>query len=118
MYRFFGLMACLMCLATACYQNPAGTDVARIPMDKMALVLCDMHVAEGAAAEIRDPDTKDTVATGYYGQILSAHQLSKADFDQSMRAYMDDPKLLQTLYEQVIAVCQAQEAEATKAANE
>lgn len=86
---------------TACYKNPE-TAAPTISTDKMVNILADVHLAEALLTEIASGDKKDSTAQLYYQQIYFIHKITPKDFDQSMEAYVQDPFVLDSLYNKVI----------------
>ena len=72
-----------------------------IPEDKLVLILADAHIAE-AAMQGRIQGTRDTLGTLYYQQIFQIHQVSEADFRETMRLVAQNPQLANELYGKVL----------------
>lgn len=72
-----------------------------IPVEKMAGVLADIHLAEAVLSDMRDGIQKDSTAAVYYHTILKLHTVSSAAFEQSIKAYTTNPMLYKNLYQKV-----------------
>ncbi len=106
----FQLLIFIGCGA-AVTNNPIVEVQPTIAADKMQAVLSDIHLAEGLLATVEDKTERDKIIKIYYGQILSKHKVSTADFEQSMQAYFRSPIKLAALYEKVLADLQQKEAQ-------
>lgn len=78
--------------------------VSSIISDKeMIDLLADLHLADALGKErIIDYNGTTEVKTAQLNTILKAHNLSKEQFDQAMRDYIQDPESFYEFYEKVV----------------
>ena len=103
-----------LCILLSCEEKPVEKITAANPnvgIEKMQLVLCDIHLAEGLLAAVAERRSRDNLAVIYYSQILSKHKVSKTDFEQSMQIYFRSADKLALLYEKILADLQQKEAQ-------
>lgn len=83
-------------LLSACSSDPA------LPLsdDRLVVILADAHVAE-AAVQSLSGDYKDSVIRVYYAQICEIHQVSEADFYQSVEQLTLQPEKMDKIYRKV-----------------
>lgn len=107
-YLFLSL-ALLFFLFTGCKKERVPGNV--LDLKKMALLLAEMHIAEGTFNESRTFYSSDNPQlAGYYKSILDKHGLSRQEFDRSLAWYTQHPKLYLKVYDQVIAILSEGEA--------
>lgn len=80
--------------------------------ERMTEILADVHIAEAKSRLGRIPRAaQDSVAlAGYYG-VLEKHGLSREEYEKSFDWYTYRPEVMQTLYDDVIALVQEREEE-------
>lgn len=83
-------------LLPACSSDPA------LPLsdDRLVKVLADAHVAEAAVQSLSGA-YKDSVIRVYYAQICEIHQVSEADFYQSVEQLSMQPEKMDKIYRKV-----------------
>lgn len=62
-----------------------------IPDDKLVEVLKDVQLAEAALQQCA-PAKRDSAGQTYYAVLFQLHQISRDDFEQSMKALLTDPE--------------------------
>lgn len=103
--RFYRLLFLLAMLA-ACYHPQQQADFNKslvLPSDKMAAVLVDIHLADGAATlkQREGADLKD-IAGPYLDFVLEKHQVSREMLDESIRYYAYHMEEYGNIYEKVV----------------
>ncbi|MCG8328109.1 MAG: DUF4296 domain-containing protein [Chitinophagales bacterium] len=80
-----------------------GREEAPLPLteDKLVAVIVDAHIAEAALQNLRG-DLKDSMATIYYEQICTIHNIEKADFDSSMALLRERPEEIERIYREAM----------------
>jgi len=91
-------------LLSACGTKIAPPETsASIPVDKMQQILKDIHVADGLAnREGEKSGATEALTKSYYLSVFEKHQVKEEDFYQSMRFYMYEANLLDSIYANVI----------------
>lgn len=78
----------------------------------MTEILADVHIAEAKSHLGRIPRAaQDSVALASYYGVLKNHGLSRDEYEESFEWYTYRPEVMQTLYEDVIALVQEKESE-------
>jgi len=92
----------LMLLVYSC-TNPSEVKVPDhvMPRDKMAEVLVDIHLVEGARVG-RDIMGDSLHSDFYYAKVYDKHNITKADFDTSFSFYSQHPKVMDKIYSRAI----------------
>lgn len=67
---------------------------------KMAEVICDLHLAESAAAQ-QEGSRKDSIIQLYYRQIYEIHSISENDFIKNMGLLKTDLEKMERVYKLV-----------------
>ncbi|QHL86203.1 DUF4296 domain-containing protein [Nibribacter ruber] len=87
--------------------------------DKMTSVLLDVHLAEARIGRtILQYDTSRMVFKHVQKEILKKHQLTDSSFRHSYDYYLDNPALLDRIYEKVLDSLSLMEAKLTPKAGE
>lgn len=68
--------------------------------EKLINVLTDAYIAESAMQSLTE-GLKDSLGRIYYQQLFEIHQISSADFENTIQMLETDPKLLDKLYSKV-----------------
>lgn len=91
------------CLVLHSCTNPSEVKVPEhvMPKDKMAEVLVDIHLVEGARVG-RDIMGDSLHSDFYYAKVYEKHSISKADFDTSFSFYSQHPKVMDKIYSRAI----------------
>jgi hypothetical protein len=87
------LFICLILFIVACQRDNKYT----IPREKMALIVADLHVAEGATTFI-EGSKKDSVLNIYYQQVFEIQGISKEEFDKNLETMKLDPEEMAKVY--------------------
>jgi len=99
-----------------CYQEEEGF-TPPIPEEKLVKVLGDIHIAESMLTEILDREGKDSLAREYYGIIFTMYDVDAKVFDETMELYIQHPKAMHLLYEEVGVYLKDLEKQLPKVAN-
>lgn len=75
-------------------------EVPVIPDDKLVEVLKDVQLAEAALQQCA-PAKRDSAGQAYYSVLFQLHQVSQADFEQSLKALLTDPERTAQVYSRV-----------------
>jgi len=73
-----------------------------IPNDDLINALADIHIVEGALLSIR-PVMKDSIRTLYYSQVYEIHGITAESFEHDVDVLKRNPKLMEKVYEKVMA---------------
>lgn len=84
---------------SSCFSEPLQTKP-KIPDDQLVEILKDVHIAEAAILNL-PKEQRDSLALRYYSEIFRIHQVSKEDFDQSLKVLLVNPRLSEALYKRV-----------------
>lgn len=89
--------AVLLIILSSCVKTES------LPVSRQSLigVLADVHVAESALMSYNDPE-KDSLATIYYRQILTIHDMDREVFDTSLAILRRNPDLMNEIYGEVL----------------
>jgi Na+/phosphate symporter len=93
----------LFVLCTSCGTEEKQTEIPPniLPKEKMVQVITDVHIAE-AEANLRtlpDSTSKETIS---FQKIFEKNSISKQQYEESLTFYVDHPKLLNEIYEEVL----------------
>ncbi len=80
-----------------------GEEAEPLPIEKTKLkaILVDVHVAEAALSNLYGP-VRDSMATIYYEEICTIHEISRSELDTTLERLRRDPDLLYKTYEEVM----------------
>lgn len=86
----------LIAFVSACQTEP------ELPLqdEKLVEVLADAHVAE-AAVQSLPASRRDSLVKVYYEQIFEIHQVSRSDFEKSLKMLEYNPAKMLEIYEHV-----------------
>ncbi len=81
-----------------------GTNVQLIEKEDLVNILTDMHIADALLATkgMYDGKLKDTTRS-YYNYILKKYDISRADFEHTLKYYGENPDEYLLIYDEVIA---------------
>lgn len=108
--KFKKLIFALCCFAFfSCGETTKGDDLRKVSIpkdivkqDEMVLIMTDMHIAESmlnrGIAEGDSAYTPDAVYNGIYAK----HNVTKEDYNRSVKFYSSNPSVNQKLYTEVI----------------
>jgi hypothetical protein len=94
-------------------------DTPPIPIQKMSAILTDIHLAESyaqkAPQDIKQLTTKnqDTI-NAYMAIVFHTHQVSETAFREGLKWYQQHPKLLDSVYQQVLNTLSVKQSELRK----
>jgi hypothetical protein len=113
MSKVFVGIAFLLFMAS-CYRSAPDPDFDMslvIPADSMAVLLSDLHIADGIVTSKRDAKIPlKKVSTEYFNEVLKRHNLEKKAFDESMHYYSFHTEELKQIYEQVLIILSKKES--------
>ena len=72
-----------------------------LPKEKMSQIIADIHIAE-AEANLRtlpDSSSKETIS---FQKIFEKDSITKQQYEESLSFYIDNPELLNEVYEEVL----------------
>lgn len=72
-----------------------------IPDEKMAFILADIHISEGAVQHL-SLTIRDSMAKVYFEQIMTIHKISIEKFEQDYQKLILDAEKLEGIYEKII----------------
>jgi hypothetical protein len=93
-----------------------GKSYVKIPQgivtpDTMSVILSDIHILQASAQLGYSQSPNDTSLKMAYESIWKKHHLTDSSYNQSMRFYCDNAKLLDSVYEKVLNNLNRQKAE-------
>jgi hypothetical protein len=104
------LFSLLVLSLTACQSDAAAEIGPAIPVTDLVEILPEILLIDPAVREAPEEE-QDSLARVYYGRVLEARGYTLDDFRQSMQWLQQDPKRLQSTYEQVLENATALETE-------
>ena len=110
-FKFLFSAFVLTIIMGSCYREPKFPEAA-LDKEKMTAILADVHLAEAKLASMGNSSQgqRDSVAELYYASIFKIHKVKPEDFDTSMDAYMQNPKVLSQIYEKVLEKLQKEQS--------
>ncbi|MES2703594.1 MAG: DUF4296 domain-containing protein [Bacteroidota bacterium] len=106
MIRILYITTTIIVLTASCKSKP---DDRHLPQQKMEKVLMDVQLAEVYSSHLRDTANRmmaknmDSLA-GYYKIIFAHHDITEAEFSQSLVWYRHHAELLDTVYTNMLPV--------------
>lgn len=86
-----------------------------IPMDKMRVLLADMHVVEAVAeTKAQVGANEKNLVQEYDEQVFKNNKVTREDYTKSFKWYEENPVLLNQLYDSILNDLSAREAKAGK----
>ena len=73
------------------------------PDDKMARIMADLSIADGAANGLKGY-AHDSLTKIYYGQVFELHGVSMADYEQNLRLLSHDVPRLQAVMDSSMSI--------------
>jgi len=98
----------LLCLS--CQPKP---EEMKLSTEILVNVLADVHLSEGALLSVK-PSDKDSLRNLYYGQIYEIHGITAESFEHDMNILKSRPKLMESVYQEVMEELNKKEAEIKK----
>jgi len=100
MKRIIPLMFILL---TACKSEFPDVPKDVIAMDKMEVILADMHIADAVAETKAQVGMSEKILIQeYHEQIFNNHSITRAEFLKSYKFYESNPKLLNKMYDDIL----------------
>lgn len=90
----------LLAIFTAC-TGDTEKPLEVLPEDKMAAILTDVHLIEGAKTGRKIMGDTLFIET-YYAKVFSKHNTNLEDFNTSFEYYSRNPKIMNGIYERVV----------------
>jgi hypothetical protein len=86
-----------------------------IPPDSLVGVIVDSYLVEAALNDIKD-DNKDVdkFVVPYYKSVFKKHGITPGKFNKSMEFYSYHPKLLRSVYDQVLSELSKMQSESLR----
>ncbi|MEO8794229.1 MAG: DUF4296 domain-containing protein [Daejeonella sp.] len=95
------LVIILFLLISSCQDEKLPKGILARP--KMVSVLTDIQLVDSYVNQIPYNDTLATLqSTEYYNAIYRKYKISRKDFDKSLQYYSKQPKVLDSMYSQVL----------------
>jgi hypothetical protein len=86
-----------------------------LPVEKMKLILADMHIADAVAeTKAQGGASEGALTQEYYGRIYQLHQVNPEQFTTSMKFYESHPVWLNKLYEEILTELSKRSADVSK----
>lgn len=92
------LLVGILCLS-ACISRVA--EPLPIPEDELIKLLFDVHVVEGALAQLPGGPKKDSLANLYYDQVSEIHKVDRQLLDTCLAILQRNPETAKDIYEKV-----------------
>lgn len=102
------LLSALLLILSSCMEKDAKPDQL-IPVEKMKMILTDIHYADAYAYQEFRADSIYRAAAGMYLEIFEKYNVDTAVFNQSFTYYVQHPELLDKMYEAMIDSLNARE---------
>lgn len=102
----------LILLLISCRQNERVVPVSPLVLgkEKMIAVLVDIHIAESAVKLKADSGHVEKS----FHKILSKHSVTKEQYEESLKFYVDNPEILNEIYENVLNEISRMQGEASQ----
>jgi hypothetical protein len=96
----------ILMFLTSCYGTATGPDFNMNlvePADSMVTLLTDLHLADGEVSVLKNKEhTAGQLSSEYFEAILKKHDLTREEFEESMRYYSFHTEELDKIYEEII----------------
>ena len=109
--RYFFTVVVSVLLFQSCARREEVVPKEIISPDSMVAILVDVHLAEATASMNRINDIQRFSAPELYPVIYKSHHTDSITFRKSFDYYLDHPKKLDKIYEQVISELSRRESE-------
>lgn len=87
----------LLFFFVACSNKPQGL----LPKEKMIAVIYDLQLADAAYKANLLPTEQQNNKSAYFVEVCKANEIDTAAFNKTMMYYMNEPKELKKIYEEV-----------------
>lgn len=112
MKRFIPL---LFLALSACKPDMPSIPSEVLPVDKMKVILADMHIADAVAeTKALGGASEGALTQEYYGRIYQLHKVTPSQFTASMKFYESHPVWLNKLYEEILTELSKRSADVSK----
>ena len=93
----------LLCLFISCGHDDKTVVIPYdvLTKEKMAHVIADIHIAEAQMNLQTLPDSSSNKKLGFQ-KIFEKYHITKQQYEKSLSFYIDHPKMLNEIYEQVL----------------
>jgi len=109
--KFF-LPLLLLILIFSCISKEPSVPGDIIPVEKMAVILADIHLAQ---AGVNFPAKRDTIIrAANYSMVFHIHSTDTAQVEKSLTFYKQHPVLMNRIYDRVIEELSRIQAESAK----
>jgi hypothetical protein len=93
----------LLILVSACKAELPEIPGDVLPMEKMRMMLVDIHIADAVAeTKAQAGEDEKKLSEAYMEQICGSHGVSKEEFLRSYRFYETKPVLMNLIYDEVL----------------
>src|SRR5436190_24113954 len=99
--NIIAVVAWMLCFQF-CTQREGAVPKELISPDSMVNILVDVHLAEAATNVTRLNDVQKFSASDLYPLIYKSHHIDSSAFRKSFEYYLQHPKKLDKIYEQVL----------------
>lgn len=97
------LIILLSIILSSCNNNDKENELL-IPKDKFISVLTDINLADATLSYMQpDKSWKGISAESYYPSVLKKNNLTREQFEYTVKYYIDRPKEYEDIYEKVIS---------------
>ncbi len=94
---------CLFIFLSACKSELPDVPKDIIPMDKMEVILADMHITDAVAETKAQLGMNEKLLTEeYHVQVFKNHGVTREEFLKSYKFYEANPKLLNRMYDNIL----------------
>ena len=94
-YLFAALMATVMAVVSCQSESEESKPPGLLSEEKMAEVLTDVRLLEGAyAGDFQRVDTSEYAIGAYYEQLFTKHQLTRSSFLENYTYYANHPEMM------------------------
>ena len=111
MIRYFFIALISVLIFESCARMEESVPKEIISPDSMAALLIDIHIAEAAANVTRINDVQKFSAYDLYPMIFKTHHTDSTAFRKSFDYYLQHPRKLDKIYEQVLNELSRRESE-------
>ena len=94
----------------ACGRDGGAGDQPPIPLDTLPYILSDVLLVESGVKEF-PYSTRDSLAKIQYERVLRLHGFTYADLTATLQWMQEDPKRVESVYEEVMETMTARDAE-------
>ena len=96
-FRYIIFLFLSVCIVACSKPAPEGI----LERKELTAVLVDVHLADAYLLSINDQDSVNRSTVGLYRSLYAKHQTDSVTFRKSLQYYSRDPKLLQSIYDDV-----------------